>query len=60
MNAVLHWSSIACTVFLYMLGFGAQERHSRQVVFHCIIVILIIIIIIILIKTLYHDTSLTI
>ena len=25
------------------LGFGAQERHSRKIVFHCIIVIVIII-----------------
>ena len=31
------------------LGFGAQERHSRKIEFHCIIVIVIIIIIIIII-----------
>ena len=32
------------------LGFGAEERHSRKIVFHCIIIIVIIIIIIIIIE----------
>ena len=33
----IRWS-IACPAFL---GFGAEERHSRKIVFHCIIIIVI-------------------